>query len=195
MKVVILAGGLGTRLSEYTNKIPKPMVDINGTPMIEHIMNHYSTYGFNEFILCLGYKQDIIKDYFVNFNLRNSDIHIDLNLGNVTVLKKPKRNWKISLINTGLNTMTGGRIKKIKDLITEKTFLLTYGDGLSNINIQKLIEYHHRKNKSITLSAVRPQARFGELEINNGLLENFQTKEGIKIPKVLVPYTGFDLIN
>ena len=151
MKVVILAGGYGTRLSEYTDKIPKPMVDIGGIPMIEHIMNHYSSYGFKEFILCLGYKQEIIKDYFVNYHSRNSDILIDLESGQYSLLNKNKNDWKINLIQTGLETKTGGRVKKIKDLILEKNFLLTYGDGLSNININKLIDFHNKKGKAITI--------------------------------------------
>ena len=180
MKVVILAGGYGTSLSEYTDKIPKPMVDIGGIPMIEHIMNHYSSYGFKEFILCLGYKQEIIKDYFVNYHSRNSDILIDLESGQYSLLNKNKNDWKINLIQTGLETKTGGRVKKIKDLILEKNFLLTYGDGLSNININKLIDFHNKKGKAITISAFKPQARFGELEINNGEVESFQEKPQLK---------------
>lgn len=180
MKVVILAGGYGTRLSEYTEKIPKPMVDVGGLPMIEHIMNHYSNYGYKEFIICLGYKQEIIKDYFINYNLRNSDIYVDLKTSKYSLLKENKNDWKINLIQTGLATKTGGRIKKIKDLICEKNFLLTYGDGLSNININKLIDFHNKKGKSITISAFKPQARFGELEINNGEVKSFQEKPQLK---------------
>ena len=176
MKVVILAGGFGTRLSEYTDKIPKPMVDIGGIPMIEHIMNHYSHYGFNEFILCLGYKQEIIKEYFINYNFRKNNISIDLKSGNIINLEESKRDWKVNLIQTGYSTMTGGRVRKIKDLIYEDNFLLTYGDGLSNINIKKLIDFHKKKGKSITVSAFKPQARFGELEISNGNVESFKEK-------------------
>ena len=180
MKVVILAGGYGTRLSEYTDKIPKPMVEIGGIPMIEHIMNHYSSFGFKEFILCLGYKQEIIKDYFINYNLRNSDIHLDLKSGKFSLLKENKNDWKINLIQTGLETKTGGRVKKIKDLISEEKFLLTYGDGLSNININKLIDFHNSMGKAITISAFKPQARFGELEINNGEVTSFKEKPQLK---------------
>ena len=176
MKVVILAGGFGTRLSEYTDKIPKPMVDIGGIAMIEHIMNHYFKYGFKEFIICLGYKHEIIKDYFINYNLRNSDISIDLKSSKYTYLKQTKKDWKINLIQTGLSTMTGGRIKKIQDYIKEERFLLTYGDGLSNINIEKLIKFHKEKGKAITISAFKPQARFGELEILDGNVESFEEK-------------------
>tara|TARA_A100001388_G_scaffold275835_1_gene262168 strand:+ start:2875 stop:3639 length:765 start_codon:yes stop_codon:yes gene_type:complete len=180
LKVVILAGGFGTRLSEYTDKIPKPMVEIGEFPMIEHIMNHYSNYGFKEFILCLGYKQEIIKDYFINYNLRKSDICVDLKSGKSSLLKGSQRDWKINLIQTGFSTMTGGRVKKIRNLISEDSFLLTYGDGLSNINIHKLIEFHRKKAKAITISAFKPQARFGELEINNGEVESFQEKPQLK---------------
>ena len=180
MKVVILAGGFGTRLSEYTEMIPKPMVEIGGIPMIEHIMNHYEKFGFKEFIICLGYKQEIIKDYFVNYNLRNSDIKVDMKEGKTILLKTSKKDWKVNLIQTGITTMTGGRIKKIKNLISEENFLLTYGDGLSNINIHKLIEFHKKKEKSITISAFKPQARFGELEITNGQVDRFQEKPQLK---------------
>ena len=180
MKVVILAGGLGTRLSEYTDKIPKPMVEIGGIPIIEHIMNHYSHYGFNEFIICLGYRQEIIKDYFINYNLMNSDISVDLSSGECSFLKSSKKEWKVNLIKTGFKTKTGGRVKKIRNLISDNSFLLTYGDGLSNININNLIKFHKEKGKSITISAFKPQARFGELEISNGEVESFQEKPQLK---------------
>jgi glucose-1-phosphate cytidylyltransferase len=180
MKVVILAGGFGTRLSEYTDKIPKPMVEIGGIPMIEHIMNHYDQFGFKEFIICLGYKQEIIKDYFINYNLRKSDILVDLKDGKTQLLKSLKKDWKVNLIQTGISTKTGGRIKKIQNLISDENFLLTYGDGLSNININKLIEFHKEKGKSLTISAFKPQARFGELEITNGEVDSFQEKPQLK---------------
>tara|TARA_B100000242_G_C43019004_1_gene474088 strand:+ start:288 stop:1052 length:765 start_codon:yes stop_codon:yes gene_type:complete len=180
MKVVILAGGYGTRLSEYTESIPKPMVEIGGIPMIEHIMNHYSNYGFKEFIICLGYKQEIIKDYFLNYNLRNSDISVDLNSGKCSLIKATKKDWKVNLIQTGLTTKTGGRVKKIKNLISEKKFFLTYGDGLSNINLNELLNFHESKKKSLTISAFKPQARFGELEITNGNVDSFQEKPQLK---------------
>ena len=180
MKVVILAGGFGTRLSEYTEEIPKPMVTIGGIPMIEHIMNHYSNYGYKEFILCLGYKQEIIKDYFINYNLRKSDISVDLKTGKCSLLKVTKKDWKVDLIQTGYSTMTGGRVKKIKDLISEENFLLTYGDGLSNININELIKFHKSKGKALTISAFKPQARFGELEITNGTVDSFIEKPQLK---------------
>lgn len=200
MKVVILAGGFGTRLSEYTEKIPKPMVNIGGIPMIEHIMNHYSRYGFKKFIICLGYKQEIIKDYFINYNLRNSDIRVDLKSGECSLLKALKKDWEVNLIQTGLATKTGGRVKKIKHLISEKNFFLTYGDGLSNIDLSKLLEFHKKKKKSITISAFKPQARFGELEITNGTVDSFQEKPQLKQGRInggffVVEKSFFDYIE
>ena len=179
-KVIILAGGYGTRLSEYTSNIPKPMVPIGGIPMIEHIMNHYSFYGFTEFIICLGYKQHIIKDYFVNYNYSSNDLHIDLASNEIQIFDKKRKDWKISLIDTGLDTKTGGRLKRVKHLLGKDTFLMTYGDGLSNINLLKKIDFHKIHNKSLTISAVRPQARFGELQISDGLIKSFKEKPQLK---------------
>lgn len=179
-KVIILAGGYGTRLSEYTSNIPKPMVPIGGIPMIEHIMNHYSFYGFTEFIICLGYKQNIIKDYFVNYNYSSNDLHIDLASNEIQIFDKKRKDWKISLIDTGLDTKTGGRLKRVKHLLGKETFLMTYGDGLSNINLLKKIDFHKIHNKSLTISAVRPQARFGELQISDGLIKSFKEKPQLK---------------
>ena len=149
MKVVILAGGLGTRISEYTKVIPKPMINICGKPIIHRIVNHFIKYGHKEFYIALGYKGKVIKNYFKNTKL-------------------PK-NIRINLIETGLNTMTGGRLKRLKIYLKE-TFLMTYGDGLSNINLKKLITFHYKKKKLLTLTAVRPPARFGAIKINNDLL-------------------------
>ena len=179
-KVVILAGGYGTRLSEYTENIPKPMVPIGGIPMIEHIMNYYSAFGFNEFIICLGYKQEVIKNYFINYNLLKNDIFVDLEKNSVELVKSTEKNWKISLIDTGLDTKTGGRLKRVKEFIGEETFLLTYGDGLSNINLSKEMEFHKQHKRALTLSAVRPQARFGELEIENSFIRSFKEKPQLK---------------
>ena len=180
MKVVILAGGYGTRLSEYTSNIPKPMLEIGGIPMIEHIMNHYDYYGFRDFIICLGYKQNIIKNYFFNFNYTTNDICINTKDNVVNFLNKPKKEWKINLIDTGIDTKTGGRLKRIKKFLNNETFLLTYGDGLSNINLLNKINFHRKHNKSLTMSAVRPQARFGELEIENNSIISFQEKPQLK---------------
>ena len=180
MKVVILAGGYGTRLSEYTANIPKPMLEIGGIPMIEHIMNHYDYYGFREFIICLGYKQNIIKNYFFNFNYSTNDICINTKENKVNFIDKPKKEWEINLIDTGIDTKTGGRLKRIKKFLNNETFLMTYGDGLSNINIKNIINFHNKEKKSLTMSAVRPQARFGELEIENGSIKSFQEKPQLK---------------
>lgn len=154
MKVVILAGGLGTRLSEYTKSIPKPMVKINGKPILIHIINHYLKYGFDNFYIALGYKGNFIKNYF----------------------KKNKVNFKVHLIDTGLKTMTGGRLKRLKKKLGNDTFLLTYGDGISNVNLNKLIKFHKKNKKLITLTAVRPPARFGAIKILGNKVKTFKEK-------------------
>jgi glucose-1-phosphate cytidylyltransferase len=170
MKVVILAGGFGTRLSEYTDIIPKPMVEIGGKPILWHIMKIYSHYGFNDFVICLGYKGHIIKEYFLNKLKYNSDITVDFNNNEIythnTVDNDP---WKISLIDTGNNVLTGGRIKRIQQYI-DGPFLLTYGDGVANVNIPELISHHTKYNKIATVTAVQPSGRFGGLEIENDIL-------------------------
>ena len=154
MKVVILAGGFGTRLSEYTDSIPKPMVPIGNKPIIEHIMNIYANYGHKEFYIALGYKGEVIKNYFKNF----------------------KKDWKINLIETGSDTYTGGRLKRLKKYLSDETFLLTYGDGLSNINLKKLLKFHKKNKKIVTLTAVRPPARFGALKIKGNKVIYFKEK-------------------
>ena len=154
MKIVILAGGFGTRISEYTKKIPKPMVMINRLPILVHIMKHYNKYGFDDFIIALGYKGNIIKKYF----------------------KKKKFPWKVKLVDTGLKTMTGGRIKRLEKYLDKETFMLTYGDGLSNVNLKKLYNFHKKNKKFVTLTAVRPPARFGGLKIKSNLVSYFKEK-------------------
>jgi len=154
MKVVILAGGLGTRIAEYTKTIPKPMIEINKKPIICHIMDHYSKFGFHDFYIAVGYKGKIIKDYF----------------------KKKINNKRIKIIDTGKQTMTGGRLKRLTKYLKDETFLMTYGDGVSNVNIKELVKYHKRKKKLITLTAVRPPARFGALKIKNGKVLYFKEK-------------------
>ena len=176
MKVVILAGGFGTRLSEYTDVIPKPMVSIGGKPILWHIMNHYASYGHNDFYIALGYKSEIIKDYFIRYYETNSDFTIDLSNGDIEVHNKSKINWKVTLVNTGLDSMTGGRLKRLKEFIGFETFMLTYGDGLSNVNINSLINFHNSHNKMVTLTSVRPQARFGELKLVDDKVINFSEK-------------------
>jgi len=176
MKLVILAGGRGTRISEETLIKPKPLVEIGGLPIIWHIMKIYSAYGFNEFIICCGYKGYMIKEYFSNYALHTSDTTIDLKNKKIKVHKKTTENWKITLIDTGEETMTGGRILRIKDYVGEN-FCLTYGDGLSNINIKKLINYHHTKKKLATLTVVRPSARFGTVKLDKDMMvSNFLEK-------------------
>ena len=181
MKVVILSGGFGTRISEYTSVIPKPMIPINGKPIIEHIMEIYSKYGFNDFYLALGYKSKVIKEYFYNYEILNSNFRVNLSDGLITPYKKPKKEWTINLIDTGENTMTGGRIKRLKEYIQDGTFLLTYGDAVTDLNISKVVEFHKSHGKMVTVTGVRPPARFGELTINenNEVLE-FKEKPNIK---------------
>ncbi len=159
MKVVILAGGLGTRLSEYTKSIPKPMVKVRGKPLIYYIMKHYSKYGFNEFLIALGYKGEVIKKYF----------------------QKNSFGWKINLIETGKKTMTGGRLKRLKKYLHEETFMMTYGDGVSNVNIKKLINFHKKTKKLVTLTAVRPPARFGVLKIKGKKITYFKEKSNTDV--------------
>lgn len=176
MKTVILAGGLGTRLSEKTHDRPKPMVEIGGKPILWHIMNHYSSFGFHEFIIALGYKGDVIKDYFLNFFSLNNDISVDLGSGKVEVHIHSQANWKVHLIDTGLNTQTGGRLRRLKKWIGEETFMMTYGDGLSNVDLSALIEFHYRHKKLATITAVRPPARFGSLLFDGDCISEFLEK-------------------
>lgn len=177
MKVVILAGGLGTRLSEETAIKPKPMVEIGGKPILWHIMKIYSAYGFNEFVICLGYKGYYIKEWFNNYYLHNSDVTFDLSSNNIKYHKTTSENWKVTLVDTGENTMTGGRIKRIQKYVDEKTFMATYGDGVSNIDIDKLLTFHKRHGKLATLTSVVPEGRFGALRINEAnQVTSFQEK-------------------
>ena len=177
MKVVILSGGFGTRISEYTAIIPKPMIKIGGKPIIEHIMEIYSKYGHKDFYLALGYKSEIIKEYFYNYEILNSDFKISLNNGEITPYNEMKKNWNINLINTGINTMTGGRLKRLKSFIGKETFLLTYGDAVTDLDINQVIKFHNEHGKMITVTGVRPPARFGELTINqNNEVTDFKEK-------------------
>ncbi len=166
MKVVILAGGLGTRLSEETEMRPKPMVEIGGKPILWHIMKIYSSYGFNEFIICLGYKGNMIREYFANYFLYQSDVTINLSDNSIDVHNCKAEPWKITLVDTGLNTQTGGRIKRIKNYIDGKPFFITYGDGVSDVNIEKLLKFHKKNKKLLTMTAVQPEGRFGSLDID-----------------------------
>lgn len=166
MKVVLLAGGFGTRLSEETDLKPKPMVEIGGKPILWHIMKIYSHYGFNEFVICLGYKGYVIKEYFFNYFRHLSDISINLGTNTTEILNTTCEPWKISLIETGLHTMTGGRVKRIKPFVNNEPFLLTYGDGVGSVNVKELVDYHQSKKKLITVTAVQPSGRFGAMSIN-----------------------------
>ncbi|SNZ06196.1 glucose-1-phosphate cytidylyltransferase [Persephonella hydrogeniphila] len=176
MKVVILAGGFGTRLSEETDIKPKPMVEIGGKPILWHIMKIYSAYGFNDFIICLGYKGYVIKEYFANYFLHMSDVTIDLKNNQMEIHNVKTEPWKVTLIDTGLNTMTGGRIKRIQPYIENETFMLTYGDGVGNINIRELLEFHKKHGKYATLTAVQPSGRFGALDLNDNEVKAFKEK-------------------
>lgn len=166
MKVVILAGGLGTRLSEETDIKPKPMVEVGGKPILWHIMKIYSHHGFNDFIICLGYKGYVIKEYFANYFLHQSDVTIDLNGNKMEIHNCKAEPWRVTLIETGLNTYTGGRIKRIKDYVGNETFMLTYGDGVADVDIAKLLEFHKSHGKTATITAVQPTGRYGILELN-----------------------------
>ena len=176
MKIIILAGGLGTRLGHYTDVIPKPMIEIGGKPLLLHIMNIYSRFGHNEFYLALGYKSEVIKNFFKNYKEINSNLFTGTEKEKIAFHESKIMDWKINLIDTGINTMTGGRVKRMKEFLGNETFMLTYGDGLSNINIESLIKFHRDHGKMITVSAVRPPARFGELELDGNKVKSFKEK-------------------
>lgn len=176
MKTVILAGGLGTRLSEKTYDRPKPMVEIGGKPILWHVMNIYSAYGFNEFIIALGYRGEFIKDYFLNFFSLNNDISVDLSNGSVEIHQKNRSEWTVHLIDTGLNTQTGGRLRRLKKWISDETFMMTYGDGLSDVNIPSLIQFHKEHQKLATVTAVHPPARFGSIVFEGERVKQFSEK-------------------
>ncbi len=167
MKVIILSGGFGTRIAEYTSIIPKPMIRIGGKPIIEHIMEIYSKYGHKDFYLALGYKSEVIKEYFYNFAFLNSNFQINLKDGKVSPFEKNEKDWSVNLIDTGINTMTGGRLKRLKKFIGDETFLMTYGDAVTDLNINKVLAFHKNHGKMVTVTGVRPPARFGELTLND----------------------------
>ena len=179
MKVVILAGGLGTRISEESHLRPKPMIEIGGAPILWHIMKTYSHYGVNEFIICLGYKGHIIKEFFANYCMYRSNLMIDLQRNSLEILDTAVEPWKVTLIDTGLNTMTGGRIKRIQKYIGDETFMLTYGDGVSDVNIGELLRFHKNHKKLCTVTTIQPTGRFGAITIEK---EN-SVKSFIEKPK------------
>lgn len=177
MKVVILAGGLGTRLSEETTVKPKPMVEIGGMPILWHIMKIYSYYGFNDFIICLGYKGFIVKEFFANYYLHKSDVTFDLANNEIQIHHNTAESWKVTLIDTGLNTMTGGRLLRAREHINNCTFMMTYGDGVSDVNINSLIHHHSASKQIATVTAVQPIGRFGALNIEkNKMVSSFKEK-------------------
>jgi len=176
MKAVILAGGLGTRISEETLVKPKPLIEIGGMPILWHIMKIYSHYNINDFVICCGYKGYMIKEYFANYSLHMSDVTFDLEKNTMNVHHKSVEPWKITLVDTGLNTMTGGRLKKIKDYLDDETFCFTYGDGLSDVNISELINFHKKQKTLSTVTAVRPAARFGSMKVEQNVVTKFQEK-------------------
>jgi glucose-1-phosphate cytidylyltransferase len=176
MKVAILAGGLGTRLSEETVIKPKPMVEIGGKPLLWHIMNIYAFYGYKEFVIALGYKGEIIKDYFINYHYHSHSLVVDLKTGGVTSKDGISEDWKVHLLDTGFKSSTGGRIKKVAEYLDNEPFMFTYGDGVSNINIEKLVKFHKESKKLATVTAVRPPGRFGSINFDDGLVSGFAEK-------------------
>lgn len=176
MKLVILAGGFGTRISEETHLKPKPMVEIGGKPILWHIMKLYTAYGVNEFIICCGYKGYVIKEYFANYFLHMSDVTFDMKSNQMEVHQKYAEPWQVTLVDTGLETLTGGRLKRVRDYLDNETFCFTYGDGLSDVNVKKLINFHQEKGLSATLTAVQPPGRYGALNIEEGKVLEFQEK-------------------
>jgi glucose-1-phosphate cytidylyltransferase len=177
MKVVILAGGMGTRLSEETDVKPKPMAEIGTKPMLWHIMKIYSHYGFNDFVLCLGYKGYMIKEYFANYFLHQADVTIDMKNNRMQVHHKKAEPWKVTMVDTGLNTMTGGRIKRVQDYVGNKPFMLTYGDGVADVDLKTLISFHKKQGRLATMTAIQPLGRFGAVDIaDDGKVRAFQEK-------------------
>lgn len=176
MKVILLAGGFGTRLAEYTDVIPKPMVPIGGKPILWHIMNSYAHFGHNDFYVALGYKATVVKEYFLNYRALNADFSVNLGSGIVTPHQIDSVDWSVTFVNTGEATMTGGRVKRLQSFIGNETCMLTYGDGLADIDMDALLEFHRSHGKMVTVSAVRPTARFGELEIDGDSVRSFKEK-------------------
>ena len=177
MKVVILAGGLGTRLAEETHSRPKPMIEVGNLPLLLHIMKIYSSHGFNDFVICLGYMGYFVKEYFSNYSLHRSDVTYDFRAGATEFYNSVVEPWRVSLIDTGLHTMTGGRLRRVRELIGDETFMLTYGDGLSNVDIKALVNFHRSHGRAATVTAVQPPGRFGALEIGgNGEILAFREK-------------------
>ena len=176
MKVILLAGGFGTRLSEYTDLIPKPMVTVGGRPILWHIMKTYAAYGHKDFLVALGYKADVVKEYFLNYRALNSDFTVDLGTGSVTPHHADQVDWRITLVDTGASSMTGGRVRRMRPYVGDETCLLTYGDGVSDVDVDALLNFHRSHGKLVTVTAVRPTARFGELELEESRVVAFKEK-------------------
>ncbi len=176
MKVVILAGGLGTRLAEETEVRPKPMVEIGGRPILWHIMKHYAHYGFNEFYVALGYKGDLIKRYFLDYVSLNGNMTLDLSSGRIESRSHECEDWRVHLIDTGLETNTGGRLRRLQSLLGDSTFMLTYGDGVADVDLARLLAFHRTAGRTATVTAVRPPARFGSLNLQDDLVHDFTEK-------------------
>jgi len=185
VKVIVLAGGFGTRLSEYTDTIPKPMVTVGGRPILWHIMRSYAHFGHKDFYLALGYKAEVIKEYFLHYRSLNADFTVDLSSGEVEPHQIDDTDWRVTLVHTGLESMTGGRVKRMQSFIGNEPFMLTYGDGVADVDLEALLKFHHSHGKMVTVSAVHPGARFGELEMNGTEVVSFQEK----------PQTGQGWIN
>lgn len=176
MKVVILAGGFGTRLAEMTDMLPKPMVPVGGHPILWHIMNIYAAKGYKDFVLALGYKAEVVKQFFLNFSSLNADFTVDMASGNVEWHSPCQVDWRVTLVDTGLQTMTGGRIKRLKDYLAGQPFMLTYGDGVADIDVGALVDFHNTHGKMVTVSTVHPGARFGELDLEGTHVRSFKEK-------------------
>jgi len=185
VKVIILAGGFGTRLSEYTEAIPKPMVTVGGRPILWHIMRSYAHFGHKDFYLALGYKAEVIKEYFLHYRSLNADFTVDLATGTVEPYQTDETDWRVTLVHTGLESMTGGRVKRMQSFIGNEPFMLTYGDGVADVDLDDLLKFHRSHGKMVTVSAVHPGARFGELEMKGNSVASFQEK----------PQTGQGWIN
>lgn len=176
MKVILLAGGFGTRLSEYTEAIPKPMVTIGERPILWHIMRTFAHFGHKDFYVALGYRAEVVKEYFLHYRSLHADFTVDLATGVVTPHQTDDADWKVTLVDTGLESMTGGRVKRMRDFVGNEPFMLTYGDGLADINLQELLDFHQRHGKMVTVTAVHPGARFGELQMDGDCVSSFQEK-------------------
>lgn len=179
MKVVLLAGGFGVRLSEYTETIPKPMVTVGGRPMLWHIMRTYVRFGHKDFYVALGYRAEVVKEYFLHYRSLNADFTVDLTTGAVTPHQTDDADWRVTLVHTGLESMTGGRVKRMQPFIGNESFMLTYGDGVADINLERLLAFHRNHGKMVTVTGVHPGARFGELQMNGEQVSSFQEKPQI----------------